>query len=69
MANAIFEGEKKSASEIFHGAGLGVKQESFALQAEKKISLKIATKSEDNHGENVIAMLEGGDHQARCHAR
>jgi hypothetical protein len=61
MANAIFEGEKKSASEIFYGSGADVKQESFALKAEKKISLKIATKSEDNHGENVIAMLEGGD--------
>ena len=61
MANAIFEGEKRSASEIFYGAGAGVKQESFALKAEKKIGLKIATKSEDNHGENVIAMLEGGD--------
>jgi peptidase M28-like protein len=61
MANAIFEGEKRSASEIFSGAGSGVKQESFALSAEKKISLKIATKSEENHGENVIAMLEGGD--------
>ncbi|HYL77969.1 MAG TPA: M28 family peptidase [Bryobacteraceae bacterium] len=61
MANAIFESEKKSASEIFYGAGSGVKQESFALKAEKKISLKIATKNEDNHGENVIAMLEGGD--------
>jgi hypothetical protein len=61
MANTIFEGEKRSASEIFYGSGSGVKQESFALQPEKKISLRIATKSEDNHGENVIAMLEGGD--------
>jgi Peptidase family M28 len=61
MANAIFEGEKKSASEIFYAAGSGAKQESFALNAEKKISLKLATKSEENHGENVIAMLEGGD--------
>jgi len=61
MANAIFEGEKKSASDIFYGAGSGVKQDSFALKPEKKISLKIATKSEENHGENVIGILEGGD--------
>jgi Peptidase family M28 len=61
MANAIFEGEKKSASEIFYGSGSGAKQDSFALSGEKKISLKIATKTEENHGENVIAMLEGGD--------
>ena len=61
MANAIFEGEKKSASEIFYGAGSGAKQESFALSSEKKITLKIATRSEENHGENVVAMLEGSD--------
>jgi hypothetical protein len=61
MANAVFEGEKTSASDIFYAAGSGAKQESFALSAEKKITLKIATKSEENHGENVVAMLEGAD--------
>lgn len=61
MANAIFEGEKKSASEIFYGSGAGAKEESFALNVEKNISLKIATKTEENHGENVVAILDGGD--------
>jgi Zn-dependent M28 family amino/carboxypeptidase len=61
MANAIFQGEKMSASQIFYGAGSNTKQDSFALSAQKKISLKVATKSEQNHGENVIGILEGGD--------
>ncbi len=61
MANAIFQGEKMNASQIFYGAGAGTKQDSFALNAGKKISLKVATKSEQNHGENVIGILEGGD--------
>ncbi|HWE53226.1 MAG TPA: M28 family peptidase [Bryobacteraceae bacterium] len=61
MANAIFQGEKESASQIFYGAGAGTKQDSFALSAEKKISLKVATKTEENHGENVVAILEGSD--------
>ncbi|HMD49295.1 MAG TPA: M28 family peptidase, partial [Bryobacteraceae bacterium] len=61
MANAIFEGESKSASDIFYGAGSGGKQEAFALNAEKKLSLKIAAKTEENHGENVVGIVEGGD--------
>ena len=61
MANAIFEGESKAGSDIFYGAGSGAKLESFALNAEKKLTLKIAAKTEENHGENVVAILEGGD--------
>ena len=61
MANALFDGEKLSGSEIFYGAGAGAKQESFALSDQKKIAIKVATKSESNHGENVIAMIEGSD--------
>jgi hypothetical protein len=61
MANAIFAGEKITASQIFYGAGAGTKQDSFSLNAHKTITLKVATKSEQNHGENVVAILEGGD--------
>jgi len=61
MVNAIFQGEKMSAQQIFYGAGAGTKLDSFALGDQKKISLKVATKSESNHGENVIGILEGGD--------
>jgi hypothetical protein len=61
MANAIFAGEKTTASQIFYGAGSGTKQDSFALSARKTMTLKVATKSEQNHGENVVGIVEGGD--------
>jgi len=61
MTNSIFQGEKMSATQIFYGAGAGTKQDSFELNAEKKISLNVAIKSEASHGENVVGILEGGD--------
>jgi Zn-dependent M28 family amino/carboxypeptidase len=61
MTNAIFQGEKNSGSQIFYAAGSGAKQEPFALSAQKKISLKVVTRSEESHGENVIGILEGSD--------
>jgi len=61
MTNALFQGEKTSAAQIFYGAGSGAKQESFALSAEKKLTVKLVTKSEQGHGENVVGIIEGGD--------
>ncbi len=61
MTNDIFQGEKKNGSEIFYGAGSGAKQESFELAAAKKLSVKVAVKSEAGHAENVVGILEGSD--------
>ena len=61
MTNDIFQGEKKNGSEIFYGAGSNAKLDSFELTKEKKLSLKIAVKSESNHAENVVGILEGAD--------
>jgi hypothetical protein len=61
MTNAIFNGEKMNGSQIFYAAGANAKQDSFELTAEKKLSLKVAVRTEQNHGENVIGILEGGD--------
>jgi Zn-dependent M28 family amino/carboxypeptidase len=61
MANAIFQGEKTGAQQIFYGAGANAKLDSFALRAGKKLSLKVVTRSEGGHGENVIGILDGGD--------
>jgi len=61
MTNSIFQGEKMNATQIFYGAGANTKQDSFALSAEKKLSLNVAVKSEAGHGENVVGILEGGD--------
>ena len=61
MTNAIFQGEKKSASEIFYAAGSNTKQDSFELSPEKKLTLIVTVKTEQGHGENVVGILEGGD--------
>ncbi len=61
MTNSIFQGEKQSAQQIFYAAGSNAKQDSFDLTAAKKISLKVAIKSEPNHAQNVIGILEGSD--------
>jgi Zn-dependent M28 family amino/carboxypeptidase len=61
LANALFQGQKKTAAQIFYGAGSGMKQDSFELSPEAKISLKLKVKSEPGHAENVVAMLEGSD--------
>jgi Zn-dependent M28 family amino/carboxypeptidase len=61
ITNSIFQGEKQNAQQIFYAAGSNAKQESFELTAAKKMSLKVALKSETNHAENVIGILEGGD--------
>lgn len=61
MSNRMFLGEKKSASDIFYAAGTNAKLDSFELAKQKTLSLKIAVKSEPNHAENVVGILEGGD--------
>jgi Peptidase family M28 len=61
MTNSIFQGEKQSAQQVFYAAGSNGKQESFELTAAKKISLKVAIKSETNHSQNIVGILEGGD--------
>jgi Zn-dependent M28 family amino/carboxypeptidase len=61
LTNAIFQGEKLSAQQVFYGAGTNAKQDSFELTAAKKIAVKLAVKSEQNHSENVIGILEGSD--------
>ncbi len=61
LTNAIFQGEKSNASQVFYAAGANTKQDSFDLGAEKSLKLHISVKSESNHAENVVGILEGGD--------
>ena len=51
VANALFQGQKKTASQIFYGAGSGAKQDSFAFTDAAKISLKLKVKAEPGHAE------------------
>jgi hypothetical protein len=61
MTNDIFLGEKKNGAEVFYGAAGDTPPEPFELTAAKKLSLKVAVKTEPNHAENVVGILEGGD--------
>jgi hypothetical protein len=61
MTNDLFQGEKKNGAQIFYRAGSDAKQESFELTAAKKLSLKVAVKSEAGHAENVVGIIEGSD--------
>jgi hypothetical protein len=61
MTNAIFQGERIGAAQVFYAAGSNAKLDSFALNAEKKINLHVAVNTLQNHGENVVGILEGSD--------
>ncbi len=61
LTNALFQGEKLNGSQVFYNTGANAKQESFALNAAKKISLKVGVNSTAGHGENVVGIIEGGD--------
>jgi Peptidase family M28 len=61
MTNAIFNGEKLSAQQVFYATGSNAKLDSFALTDAKKINIKLAVHEEENHAENVVGMLEGSD--------
>jgi len=61
MTNALFQGEKASGQQVFYAAGNNSKQDSFALSDRKKLSLKVAVKAEQGHGEDVIGIIEGSD--------
>jgi hypothetical protein len=62
MTNAIFQGEKIAAADVFYAAGANAKKEdSFALTDEKKVNLHIEVHSEPGHTENVVGILEGSD--------
>ncbi|HEY7856579.1 MAG TPA: M28 family peptidase, partial [Terriglobales bacterium] len=61
LVNALFQGERMSAAQIFDRSAANEALPSFALNPEKTVSATIAISTEHNHGENVIGILEGSD--------
>jgi hypothetical protein len=61
LTDSLFQGEKLSGSHIFYAAGNNTKLDSFELSGRKKVNVRVALKSQQGHGENVVAMLEGSD--------
>lgn len=61
IANAIFAGEKQTASGIFNASYGSNLPTPFVMNAQKKITLSIANNSETIPTQNVIAVWEGSD--------
>ena len=61
LTNAIFQGEKLSGAQVFYATGSNTKQDSFELDSHKKLNIHVAMRHSSGHGENVVAILEGGD--------
>jgi Zn-dependent M28 family amino/carboxypeptidase len=61
FTSSIFQGEKATAADVFYKSGSNTKMDSFELTADKRVSIHVSVHSEDGHGENVVAMLEGSD--------
>lgn len=61
LATAIFQGEKRDASQIFYVGNLNTKQDSFELKEGKKLAIHIGLHTEAGHGEDVIGIVEGSD--------
>lgn len=65
MTNDIFAGEKLSADLAFYAAGANAAIKSFELDPKKHLDIHVVIKSEENHGENVVGILEGSDPQLK----
>jgi len=61
VANALFEGEKETASSIMNAAGASNLPAPFAFSDQKKITLSLASSTESVSTQNVVAIWEGSD--------
>ena len=61
MTNDIFSGEKLNADLVFYAAGANAPVKSFDLDAQKHLDVEVSIRSEQNHGENIVGILEGSD--------
>jgi hypothetical protein len=61
LTNAIFQGERMTGAQVFEGAIANAKFDSFDLNADKKVNLKVAVTVDHNYTENVVGILEGSD--------
>jgi hypothetical protein len=61
LTNAILQGEKLGATQVFEGATANARLDSFELNPEKKLALHTAVSSERNLTENVVGIIEGSD--------
>jgi len=65
ITNDLFVGEKLTPEKAFSAASANTAEKSFELNAKKHLDVHVVIKSEANHGENVVALLEGSDPQLK----
>lgn len=58
LTNAIFAGEKLTPERALSAAVANTAENSFALDANKHLAVHAVIDSSDNHGENVVGILE-----------
>lgn len=58
---ALFQGEKVNGSNVYNKAITQEFVDAFDLNANKKINLNVAVKTENTHSQNVVGILEGSD--------
>jgi Zn-dependent M28 family amino/carboxypeptidase len=61
IANALFAGERQSATGIFNASYGTEAPTPFAMNSQKKITLSLANNTETVPTQNVVAVWEGGD--------
>lgn len=61
LANSLFAGEKQSAVGLFNATYGPTMPASFPLNAEKKVSMSLASRTETVPTQNVVAIWEGSD--------
>ncbi|CDM67141.1 M20/M25/M40 family metallo-hydrolase [Pyrinomonas methylaliphatogenes] len=61
LLNALFRGEKVSASDLFARLAAGEDGEPFALSPDKTLTMSVDVASETVYTQNVVATVEGSD--------
>jgi Zn-dependent M28 family amino/carboxypeptidase len=61
LLNALFQGEKQNAMEVFNRSAANEPVEPFEFKADKQGSFTVALKTAPATTQNVIAVLEGSD--------
>lgn len=61
LANSLFVGEKQSASTLFNAFYSPTVPSPFLLNAEKKVTINVSSKTETIPTQNVVAIWEGSD--------
>ena len=61
FTNSLFQGEKVTGAQAFGATETNAKQDSFELNAAKKLTIHLAVHSQEGHAENVVGILEGSD--------